>query len=292
MDAIAGLDFGNSYTLHHQSNDLLYGFIDKISVREEGHILLISRLPQRRLLEHFDLNRVESYWITTQEVAGSIQPSIEQLMDLINSRIENHNGVAIIEGIEWLISLYGFADVLNLVMKIKDNLHRKPWSILFVVTEGVFSEIEYAKWHRESPLWSIPVAELVEVVLEETVPELYDVGVQVEPNDVEKKTGLSFLVRIPREGFNKDIARRRILQWRRMGLDVSESEPILFQSSDDKAYELYKSVEDKVRKAVELDNRLDILEQRGFKSEVTKMRFRVRQLTGFDDVESRINELI
>ena len=138
------IGFGKSYTLHHQSNDLFYGFIDKISVREEGHILLISRLPQRRLLEHFDLNRVESYWITTQDVAGSIQPSIEQLKDLINSRIENHNGVAIIEGIEWLISLYGFADVLNLVMKIKDNLHRKPWSILFVVTEGVFSEIEYA----------------------------------------------------------------------------------------------------------------------------------------------------
>ena len=292
MDAIAGLDFGNTYTLLHQSNDLLYGFIDKISVREEGHILLISRLPQRRLLEHFDLNRVESYWITTQDVAGSIQPSIEQLNDLINSRIENHNGVAIVEGIEWLISLYGFADVLNLVMKIKDNLHRKPWSILFVVTEGVFSEIEYAKWHRESPLWSIPVAEPVEVILEDNASELNKVGVQVEPNNVDKKTGLSFLVKIPREGFNKDIARRRILQWRRMGLDVSESEPILFQSSNDKAYELYKSVEDKVRKAVELDNRLDILEQRGFKSEVTKMRFRVRQLTGFDDVESRINELI
>ena len=292
MDAIAGLDFGSSYTLHHQSNDLLYGFIDKISVREEGHILLISRLPQRRLLEHFDLNRVESYWITTQDVAGSIQPSIEQLNDLIKSRIENHNGVAIVEGIEWLISLYGFADVLNLVMKIKDNLHRKPWSILFVVTEGVFSEIEYAKWHRESPLWSIPVAETVEVILEDSASELNNVGVQVEPNECREKTGLSFLVKIPREGFNKDIARRRILQWRRMGLDVSESEPIIFQSSDDKAYELYKSVEDKVRKAVELDNRLDILEQRGFKSEVTKMRFRVRQLTGFDDVESRINELI
>lgn len=292
MDAIAGLDFGKSYTLHHQSNDLLYGFIDKISVREEGHILLISRLPQRRLLEHFDLNRVESYWITTQDVAGSIQPSTEQLKDLINSRIENHNGVAIIEGIEWLISLYGFADVLNLVMEIKDNLHRKPWSILFVVSEGVFSEIEYAKWHRESPLWSIPVAEPVDAILEESASELNNDGVPVEPNDMDKKTGLSFLVKIPREGFNKDIARRRILQWRRMGLDVSESEPILFQSSDDKAYELYKSVEDKVRKAVELDNRLDILEQRGFKSEVTKMRFRVRQLTGFDDVESRINELI
>ena len=292
MDAIAGLDLGNTYTLHHQSDDLLYGFIDKISVKEEGHILLISRLPQRRLLEHFDLNRVESYWITTQDVAGSIQPSLEQLEDLINSRIENHNGIAIIEGIEWLISLYGFADVSNLVMKIKDNLHRKAWSILFVVSEGIFSEIEFAKWHRESPLWSIPTVDDVEVINVENIQETTNVESLDQEHEHEKKTGLSFLVRIPREGFSKDIARRRILQWRRMGIDVSESEPVLFQTSDDKAYEIYKLVEDKVRRAIELDNRLDILEERGFKSEVTKMRFRVRQLTGFDDVESRINELI
>ena len=55
---------------------------------------------------------------------------------------------------------------------------------------------------------------------------------------------------------------------------------------------LYKSVEDKVRWAVELDNRLDILMERGYVSEVTKMRFRVRQLTGLESIESRIDELI
>ena len=63
------------------------------------------------------------------------------------------------------------------------------------------------------------------------------------------------------------------------------------RDSDD-GYEIYKSVEDKVRWAVELDNRLDILMERGHVSEVTKMRFRVRQLTGLDAIESRIDELI
>ena len=47
-----------------------------------------------------------------------------------------------------------------------------------------------------------------------------------------------------------------------------------------------------MRRAIELDNRLDILEEKGLKSEVTKLRFRVRQLTGLDDVEKRIDELI
>ena len=113
-----------------------------------------------------------------------------------------------------------------------------------------------------------------------------------KPLNDDGSTPLSFLVRIPREGYSKDIARRRILQWRRMGLDVSSAEPALFQDSDDKGFEIYKSVERKVRRAIELDNRLDILLERGHRSEVTKMRFRVRQLTGFDDVESRIDKLI
>ncbi|GIQ96400.1 MAG: hypothetical protein CM15mP1_2960 [Methanobacteriota archaeon] len=78
-----------------------------------------------------------------------------------------------------------------------------------------------------------------------------------------------------------------------MGVDVSEAEPKgFFMESDDDGYELYKTVEEKVRTAVELDNRLDLLLEKGFKSDVTKLRFRVRQLTGFDEVEARINELI
>ena len=36
----------------------------------------------------------------------------------------------------------------------------------------------------------------------------------------------------------------------------------------------------------------ELLLEKGYRSEVTKMRFRVRQLTGFDDIESRIDELI
>ena len=120
--------------------------------------------------------------------------------------------------------------------------------------------------------------------------DLSDLEDDQVPED--RSNTLSFLVRIPKEGYSKEVVRRRILQWRRMGLDVSSAEPALFQDSDDKGFEIYKSVEHKVRRAVELDNRLDILEERGWRSEVTKMRFRIRQLTGFDEVEKRIDELI
>ncbi len=282
---------GNIYTLDLVSQEEILAYADKVSMRDEEHVLLLSRLPQRRLIEHVDLDKVEAYWVTTQDVMGSIQPSLDQISDLITNRVENHTGIAIIEGIEWLISLHGFPEVLKFVMILKDSLHRKPWSILLVVAEEIFDDIQSAKWHREAPSWEVPKkVEFTEPVdNEHDLPEPESIAT----DDLEDKhTSLSFLVRIPREGYSKDVARRRILQWRRMGLDVSAAEPALFQESDEKGFEIYRAVEDKVRRAIELDNRLDVLEENGWKSEVTKMRFRVRQLTGFEEVEKRIDELI
>lgn len=285
------MEVGNIYTLNLVSQDEVLAYVDKVSMRDQEHVLLLSRLPQRRLIEHVDLDKIEAYWVTTQDVMGSIQPSLDQISDLVTKRVENHNGIAIIEGIEWLVSLHGYNEVLKLVMNLKDSLHRKPWSILLVVAEDIFDEIQSAKWHREAPTWEVPTKiEFTEnTTVEDNDLEIdSDTAVEIEDSN----TSLSFLVRIPKEGYSKDIARRRILQWRRMGLDVSAAEPALFQESDDIGFEIYKSVEDRVRRAIELDNRLDILEANGWKSEVTKMRFRVRQLTGLDEVEKRIDELI
>ena len=285
------MEVGNIYTLNLVSQDEVLAYVDKVSMRDQEHVLLLSRLPQRRLIEHVDLDKIEAYWVTTQDVMGSIQPSLDQISDLVTKRVENHNGIAIIEGIEWLVSLHGYNEVLKLVMNLKDSLHRKPWSILLVVAEDIFDEIQSAKWHREAPTWEIPTKiEFTEnTTVEDNDLEIdSDTAVEIEDSN----TSLSFLVRIPKEGYSKDVARRRILQWRRMGLDVSAAEPALFQESDDIGFEIYKSVEDRVRRAIELDNRLDILEANGWKSEVTKMRFRVRQLTGLDEVEKRIDELI
>ena len=288
---MSDLETGKIYTLNLLSQDDVLGYVDKISMRDQEHVLLLSRLPQRRLVEHLDLDKVEAYWVTTQDVTGSIQPSLEQIGDLVTKRVENHAGIAVVEGIEWLISLHGFSEVLKLVMNLKDSLHRKPWSLILVVAEDIFDEIQYAKWHREAPSWEVPKKiEFSELDEEEVLTDLSDLEEDQVPED--RSNTLSFLVRIPKEGYSKEVVRRRILQWRRMGLDVSSAEPALFQDSDDKGFEIYKSVEDKVRRAVELDNRLDILEERGWRSEVTKMRFRIRQLTGFDEVEKRIDELI
>ena len=291
--SVEDLDVGKLYSLRYESQDKFLAIVDKFSQNSEKHAMLVSRSPQRRLLEHIDLDKVESYWMTTYDVLGAILPSLEALEDLVTSRVSNHEGVIFIEGIERLVALNGFSELMAMVMKIKDSLHRKQWIVIFTINEGVFDDIQLAKWYKEVIPWTIVEKEEltnIDISIKEVLSSEPDNSVAEEYETSGNK--LSYLTKIPRDGYTKDILRKRILQWRRMGLDVSAAEPALYSTSDDDGYLIYKKVEQNVRRAVELDNRLDLLEERGIKSEVTKMRFRIRQLTGFDAVEKRIDELI
>ena len=291
--SVEDLDVGKLYSLRYESQDKFLAIVDKFSQDSDKHAMLVSRSPQRRLLEHIDLDKVESYWMTTYDVLGAIQPSLEALEDLITSRVSNHEGVIFIEGVERLVALNGFSELMTMVMKIKDILHRRQWIVIFTINEEVFDEIQLAKWHKEVNPWTIVEKQALNNIDIDTT-EILAVesdNSTIQENDLAGNK-LSFLTKIPKDGYTKDILRKRILQWRRMGLDVSAAEPALYSTSDDDGYLIYKRVEQNVRRAVELDNRLDLLEQRGIKSEVTKMRFRIRQLTGFDAVEKRIDELI
>ena len=280
---------GQSYTLHLANVAEMLAWVDAQSMRDEEQVLLISRLPQRRLVEHIHLEKVESYWLTERDEIATLSPKLDNIHELIVQKANYGVGFAVIEGVEWLISNNSFDEVINFVMKLNDILNSTKWSVLFTFDTGLLSTQDLARFHKEAEEWNIPVEVEIDVIEDEN--QLDEIKADSEVLD-EPSVGLAFLVRLPREGFTMEILRRRVLQWRRMGLEVSEVEPALFMNSLDASFELYHRVENMVRKAIELDNRLDILLERGYRSEVTKMRFRVRQLTGFDEVEKRIDELI
>ena len=94
---------------------------------------------------------------------------------------------------------------------------------------------------------------------------------------------LVLLTRLPRTGFTKQILQRRILQWRRMGLDTSEIESTLYSENTDLMYDKYVSVEESVRRATELER--FIMENVRNTQEKTIALFRLRQLTGLSELE-------
>jgi hypothetical protein len=281
---------GKSYTLHLEDVTEMLAWVDATSMRDQEHVLLISRLPQRRLVDHVHLEKVEAYWLTSREEKGTILPDLEEIKKLLSGKVKSGNGIAVIEGIEWLLSLYDFDDVINFVMAMNDTINSTNWSLIYTLDTAILTIKELARLHKESVQWSIPKSVDIKIIEEQILTTEKEIIEEQLPDDT--TSNLAFLIKIPRTGYTKEILRKRVLQWRRMGLDVSEVEPALFSESLDDSFKLYQQVENKVRKATELDNRLDILEEMGHRSEVTKMRFRVRQLTGFDEVEKRIEDLI
>ena len=113
-----------------------------------------------------------------------------------------------------------------------------------------------------------------------------------EPVDDSPASGLVMLTRLSISGFSHSILRKRLLQWRRMGIDVSELEPGLFIDDMNDCHALSQLVEHKVRRAVELDSRLELIADNIPIADLVKLRFRLRQLTGLDDVEQTIDLMI
>jgi len=286
-----GLEKGKVYSLNLISQRAMLAHIDKISSRNEGKVVFISRLPHRRLVEHFDLEKVESYWLTKQESNGTIGPELSSFYEKVRDILSNDVDLLIIEGCEWLISMHGFDDFYTMIMDIKDLVYETSKSVLFSLAIDVLDDINLSKWQESTIEWNLP--DLIDNSIQESdgnrvVIEEAKVSFEEEASI----SSLRYLTPITRDGYTKETLRKRILQWRRMGLDVSELDTSLFTLDDDYGFSQYKQVEEKVRRAVDIDNRLDLLDSQGWKSDVIKLRFRIRQLTGFDEVENRINEIM
>jgi len=286
-----GLEKGKVYSLNLISQRAMLAHIDKISSRNEGKVVFISRLPHRRLVEHFDLEKVESYWLTKQESNGTIGPELSSFYEKVSDILSNDVDLLIIEGCEWLISIHGFDDFYTMIMDIKDLVYETSKSVLFSLAIDVLDDINLSKWQESTIEWNLP--DLIDNSIQESDENRVDIE---EANVIFEEeasiSSLRYLTPITRDGYTKETLRKRILQWRRMGLDVSELDTSLFTLDDDYGFSQYKQVEEKVRRAVDLDNRLDLLDSQGWKSDVIKLRFRIRQLTGFDEVENRINEIM
>ena len=296
------MEQGRLYTAELSDNTALYPWLDKQLEVSQQQVLLFSRQPHKRLLEYIDLAKIESYWLSERVTAGAIPPSLEKIAHIITSKLPNDHGLIIVEGLEWLVSLHGEDAVLAFIRRIRDETYKSSWKIIFPINCLVFDSVWLARLRREAPDTDIlsPIQDdLIEVNEEGIVKEnessdaikshnfqqIPGEGIELDTRE-DGSPKLVMLTRLPRNGFSNSILTRRILQWRRMGLDVSEVEPALKIIDDKVAHQLYSSVEEKVRRAVELENHLEARSDNISATEMATARFRIRQLTGLDEIEN------
>ena len=296
------MEQGRLYTAELSDNTALYPWLDKQVEVSQQQVLLFSRQPHKRLLEYIDLAKIESYWLSERVTAGAIPPSLEKIAHIITSKLPNDHGLIIVEGLEWLVSLHGEDAVLAFIRRIRDETYKSSWKIIFPINCLVFDSVWLARLRREAPDTDIlsPIQDDLIEVNEEGIVKENESSDAIKSHNFQQMPGegieldtredgtpkLVMLTRLPRNGFSNSILTRRILQWRRMGLDVSEVEPALKIMDDKVAHQLYSSVEEKVRRAVELENHLEARSDNISATEMATARFRIRQLTGLDEIEN------
>ncbi len=279
-----------AYLYQTQTYSQLFSDLEyMIEKNPETRFTLITRIPSRRLLEQLDLNVLDTYWVTEQDTNDSIKPDFTSIYKILNQNKDaSKEQVMVIEGLEFIADRIGPDALLSEITRLVDDLSMFNYTCilcldLLAMPAKIATKLKYTLESLEFSDEHILVTEYEEEHIEPSITPgehmEYELGKDGNPR-------LVYLSKLPRLGFSNNILVKRILQWRRMGLDVSEIEPAL-KYQEDKAYELYKLVEEKVRRAVDLDRFINSNSSSISASDLATDIFRLRQLTGLEELERK-----
>ncbi len=260
-----------------------------MDLNQEYNFTIYSRLPTRRLIEKLDLSKINHFWLTNNDGNVSIPPLIHEVVKSINNHEQNADNVFIIDGLEYLYNNSNKSELLSRLVVFADEIKSSNWSVIYCINSLAFDSDWIIKLRHLSEKLVIitPESESIEVVTgeEDNAAPLYEDDNLFELA-IDGGPRMTYLARLPRLGFTNEILVKRILQWRRMGLDVSRIEPALTYDID-RAYELYYTVEEDVRRATELERFIHENESLIEASELATDMFRIRQLTGLNEIERK-----
>ncbi|MGB0787202.1 MAG: DUF835 domain-containing protein [Candidatus Poseidoniaceae archaeon] len=278
---------GRIYSIPAESTESFVESIDRVEASGAHSIVFISRYPASRLIDLLDISEIQCYWLTNSEEKGVLEPSLEKLNHFTESLISSEQGHLFIEGIEWLVSIHGFEAVHSMLRSLAEKVAMSRWSIYLSMYESSYNRQELSRILREAPFLEFKSNEpsiqnesaetsQIRGSVKEKTPEM-DLNEDGSPK-------LVLLTKLPRSGFTKQILQRRILQWRRMGLDTSEIEASLYSTDIELMYSEYTLVEEKIRRATELERY--VVANINDTQERAIALFRIRQLTGLDQLEN------
>lgn len=277
---------GRIHSLQAESTESFVEYIDRIDTSDAKVLAFISRFPASRLMHLLDISEIQCYWLTNSDATGAMEPSLEKINHFSESLIGSGRGILFIEGLEWLTSIHGFEAVHSMLRSMAEKVALSDWTFYLSLYESSFNPQELSRILREAPLYEIEMNDLrVHDETEINAPfQKFSEQTNVEMDLNEDGTPkLVLLTKLPRGGFTKQILQRRILQWRRMGLDTSEIESSLYSTDIESMYDDYIVIEEKIRRATELERY--IVSSISDTQEQAIALFRIRQLTGLDELE-------
>ena len=280
---------GSVYLYDFTSYEQLMNDVEILmEINADANFSLYSRMPTRRLIEKLDLSKINSYLISNITKGNSLSPSIDDILTIIrNGENNDSHNVHLIDGLELIYDNSHKQDLLRKLTEFIDEISNSQSTMIMCVDNLALDSSWIIKLASVTQKLTIKAPKLtaneeIDSAKEEigsTEQIQYELGIDGGPR-------LAYLSRLPKIGFTREILVKRILQWRRMGLDVSIIEPSLSYDTA-KAFELYQDVEELVRRATELERFIHANAEDIDATQVATDMFRIRQLTGLDELEKK-----
>lgn len=244
-----------------------------------NQILFFSRLDHRTLASYIGFDRMKVYWLTKREGPLNMKPHLHDIAQCINMQAAEVDFM-VFEGLDWLFELYDETDVYAFISNIERSLdaHQKCVLLLRPLT---FTPIQYARIRRFAPNISPMHSQAKSSNSTEISTLEHSIPLEVDQGDI----SLRMLTTLPKLGFNRDHIAKRMLQWKRMGFDVSELQPALSMNDMERAYQLYLDVEKRVRQAIELIREVEAKSNQLDVKTIQRSMYNLFQLENFGDVE-------
>ncbi len=289
LGAMMDLRGGNIFSIDFSTQNDFLAWFDGIVEKSDFNLKLISRLPPRRLIEHLDLSKFSLIWLTERKSNNSLPPNLDKIKQQIIKSDNEESNLVVMDGFEWLLDLHGEKDIINFIYDLSDSLTTCNTKLILPINSLAFETSWFTRFRKEV----LPIREGDEELSQSDSYDEVLKGSELKANErIEFEIGidgsprLTILSRLPEIGFTKELLVKRILQWRRMGLDVSELEPALNYESKS-SYQLYRKVEEKIRRVVELENHLYHNIDEISSTEISTSLFKIKQLTSIEELEKK-----
>lgn len=179
-------------------------------------------------------------------------------------------------------------DIARWLLRLDESCASPDVDVYILLDRAMHSDHDIARWSSIVPLLTLQSEQTITADTKgQDASSSAHHAVATLDDDSAETDQLRHLTRLP-VGFSADALRRRILQWRRMGFDVSDLESALVQNDEAREH-TYRHVEADVRRAIDLDRQLTEFGGHLTATEIEHFRFRLRQLTGLDDVAAKLS---
>lgn len=280
------------FTIDTVDPTLVFQSLETLSDSTTGSLHCYSRLPMRQLLRFVATNRGGLWWITEQDDAQAVAPEANILIAHLETHLPNTGDVVVIESLEWMVSKSGEQATLAMLQTVDRLARTRGFSVIFPVEPLAFESTFWARMRSIAPHLPLshqadnldtPSMNIGEKERESSNAE--DDAPEHEEQDKREVVTIAHLSSLPRAGFNATVLGKRMLQWKRMGFDVSALEPATLTRDMDRAHQLYAEVEALIRQCV--DGLRRMTEHHALFSVSERERFDYR-LMNLLDVESTV----